>query len=127
MMAMRSSLLFALPSLLVAAGALALPEAPPPHSLSPDLNGLNVSTMVKKDRVKIMLYVVNHETIPVLCDAQYSSGPEKQDTPEITLAPGKADVFKFGYGRSGDAIVLNLICIDPNKEHPAENPTDDTP
>lgn len=119
--------LLALPCLLVATASFALPEVAPPHSLLPDLNGLNISTMVKKDRVKITLYVVNHEAFPVVCDAQYISGPEKQDVGEITLPAGKADAFKFGYGRHGDDVLLSLICIDPNKKSSTENPIDDTP
>jgi hypothetical protein len=109
-------LLFLLIGILASSKSLALIDAPPPHSLSPNLNGLNISTMVKKDRVKIMLYVVNHESFPVVCDAQYRSGPEKQDVPQITLPSGKADVFKFGYGRNGDKVLLDLICIDPGQK-----------
>jgi len=118
-------LYFSILWLLVAVESFAMPEAPPPHSLSPTLNGLNISSMVKKDRVKIMLYVVNHEAFPVVCDAQYSSGPEKQDAADITFPPGKADVFRFNYGRNGDKVLLELICVNPAKNTSTENPIDD--
>lgn len=121
---MYFSRLLAFTCLLASTASLAMPDAPPSHSFSPTLNGLNIATLVKKDRVKITLYVVNHETFPVLCDAQYSSGPEKQDAPEITLPANKADAFKFVYGRRGDSVSLNLICINPDKKPSVENPSD---
>lgn len=114
--AMHRFRILVLSLLLVCAEIFALPEAPPPHSLSPTLNGLNIATMVKKDRAKISLYVINHEKIPVLCDAQYKSGPEKTDAPQITIPAGKADFFKFSYGRHGDDVLLQLVCIDPQKQ-----------
>jgi hypothetical protein len=129
--------------LLASMDILAMPEEPPPHSLSPTLNGLNIATLVKKDRAKLMLYVINHEKFPVLCDAQYKSGPEKSDQPQITIPAGKADFFKFNYGRHGDDILLELVCVDPRKQAdphheapasqetpnaaPGETPADDTP
>lgn len=119
---MRTTLLPALFALLVTPAALALPDIVPPHSLSPALNGLNIATMVKKDRAKIMLFVINHEKFPVLCDAQYRSGPQKKDTAAIVIAADKADAFKFSYGRSGDDVLLQLICIDPAKQ--SDSPTD---
>lgn len=111
--------------LLTTAKCLAMPEPPPPHSLSPVLNGLNIATYIKKDRVKIMLYVINHEAFPVLCDAQFSSGQDKQEATEINIPADKADVFRFTYGRLGDSILLNLICIDPSKNLPPETPSND--
>ena len=97
------------------AAALAIPPPAPPHSLVPTLSGLNISTFVKKDRVKIVLYVINHEKYPVLCDAEYISGPDKQNTAEKILQPDKADEFRFTYGRNGDDIQLFLQCIDPGQ------------
>lgn len=120
----------ALPLLLISTAVLAMPEAPPPHSLSPILNGLNISTMVKKDRAKLTLYVINHEHFPVVCDAQYKSGPEKLDHPQITIPADKADFFKFNYGRHGDNIILQLICVDPQKQadpHSKTSPATETP
>lgn len=92
-----------------------LGSTPPAHSVSPELNGLNVTYLVKKDLIKIKLYVINHETFEVLCDAQYSSGPERQDAPEKIIPPnGKADKFWFNYGRHSDSIVIRLICVNPD-------------
>jgi len=122
----RHRQLFSLLLLLASTQTLAVPAPEPTHSLSPTLNGLNISTMVKKDRVKIMIYVVNHEPFPVLCDAQYRSGQEKLDVPEITFPAGKADVFRFAYGRRGDHVVLRLICIDPGKDALTEESSDES-
>lgn len=121
---MRSCQILALFIMLLAnTTTLAMPDAPPPHSLSPTLNGLDIATFIKKDRVKIALYVINHETFPVMCDTQYHSGPENQDAAEVTIPGGKADSFRFTYGRRGETVLLELICIDPQKK-PA---TDDSP
>lgn len=117
-----STLLF----LLLASGtAHAMPEEPPPHSLSPQLSGLNISTYVKKDPIKIVLYVINHEKFEVLCDAQYRSGPDTQDLPEITIPAGKADAFRFTFGRRSESVLLNLICVDPRKQHTTATPAPD--
>jgi len=125
-MSLRPCHLFTLLFALAAAQALAIPAPAPPHTLSSTLNGLNVATMVKKDRVKITLYVINHEKFPVICDAQYRSGQEKQDVPQITLPANKADTFRFTYGRRGDNVALQLICIDPGKTTLTENPDDES-
>ena len=98
--------------LLVYASVFALPEAPVSHSVSPELNGLNINYLTKTDRIKISLYVVNHEPFPVLCDAQYQSGPDKQEVIEKTIpGQGKADSFKVHYGRRSESIILRLQCI----------------
>lgn len=104
-----------------------MPDVPPPHSISPALNGLNVSTFVKKDRMRIVLYVFNHESFPVVCDAQYVSGPEEKDSREKTISAGKAEDFKFNYGRRGDEVVLRLICIDPQNNASVKKTPDEKP
>lgn len=126
MLHLRSlALLWCLPLIvLLPSQAQAILDAAPPHSLSPILNGLNLNTMVKKDRIKIALYVINFEAFPVVCDAEYRSGPDIQNAGEITVAPNKIGEFRFNYGRSGDNVLLELMCIDPAK--PASTPPDPT-
>lgn len=106
-------------SLLLPSIALAQPGAvPPTYSVSPVFNGLNVTYYVKADTFKIALYVINHETYPVICDANYSSGPDKQNKAEETINPEKGTVFKFTYGRRSNHVLLRVICVKPGSpEH----------
>lgn len=116
------ALAFVLPSV-----ALAQPDAvPPTYSVSPTFNGMNVTYYVKADTFKISLYVINHETYPIICDANYSSGPDKQNKSEETLDPEKGAVFKFTYGRRSTHVLLRVICVKPGSpEHLHHNGTED--
>jgi hypothetical protein len=106
--------------------ALAIPPAPPPHTLFPELNGLDIAYVVKKDRMKIQIYVINREKFDVICDAQYINGPDKQDTREIIIpGNGKADKFRFNYGRGGESIHLRLLCVNPLTDTKYQTPEED--
>lgn len=113
-----ATLLFFL-SLVLPAAALAQPGAvPPSYSVSPSFNGLNITYFIKQDTFKISLYVINHEKFPVICDAHYTSGSDKQNIREETLESEKGTAFKFTYGRHGNHIQLKLLCVKPGSpEH----------
>ncbi len=101
-------------------------DEPPNYSVNSIQNGLNVSHFVKRDRLKISLYLVNHETFPIVCDAQYTSGPDKQDAKDKTLKADKAVAFKFRYGRNTNTVKLTYICIDPAAESGEDNNDEQT-
>lgn len=101
-------------------------DAMPSYSISPSLNGLNISYFAKQDQVKINLYLVNHERFPVLCDAEYSGGPDKVDTPEQTVATDRAVEFRFPYPKAADNVVIQLICKKPDNTSDADTDTQET-
>lgn len=107
--------------------ALAQPGAvPPSYSISPSFNGLNITYFAKQDTFKIVLYVINHEKFPVICDAHYASGSDKQNVREETLEAEKGTAFKFTYGRHGNHIQLKLLCVKPGSpEHLKHSESED--
>jgi len=90
----------------------------PSYSIDPSLNGLNIAYFVKQDKVKATLYLVNHEKYAVICDAEYTSGPEKKRAHDQTIPTEKAVSFAFDYGRRASEIHLAIVCIKPDGSKP---------
>jgi len=107
----------------IASVALALRDEPPPFSISPSLNGLNVNYFTHQDRAKLALFVVNHEKSAITCDAEYTSGPEKQNKRDEIILPEKAIEFKFIYGRHGTNVFVSLVCVKSEPQPSAANNT----
>ena len=95
---------------------LAFSDVVPGSSVSTKLHHLNVTYHVKKNKLRITLYVINHESFPILCDAQYRSGPDKKNKPEKILKAGEVIPFIFYYDREKTFIHLALICEKPPSE-----------
>jgi len=85
----------------------------PAYSIQPSINGLNIAYFAEQDKVKITLYLVNHERFSVLCDARYQGGPDSKDTREQTALPEKAIAFAFSYPSKTKQVVVELICVKP--------------
>jgi len=121
------SLLALLACVVAAPASHAKVELIPPYSISPDINNLNISYFARQDKVKITLYVINHEKFPVICDTRYESGPDKQHKLEQHIAPDKAVSFSYDYSnkQGGDPhrILLELQCVHREEAAvPAQQP-----
>jgi hypothetical protein len=110
--------------LLVATNGFALGtvDTIPASSISPDLSGLNISYFAKQDKIKITLYVINHEKNAVTCDTQYESGPDIKRGLEQTIQPEKAVAFSYDYSKDPHHVILQLKCILPGSDKPVEAP-----
>ena len=96
---------------------------PSSYSVNPQLNGLNVSYYVKKTDLYITLFAFNHEKFPVLCDAQYHSGPDKTGGSEQLISPEQGADFRFRYGRGNDKGQIDVQCVKPATDNvPAQIP-----
>lgn len=89
----------------------AVMEVLPNYSLMPSLNGLNIAYFTQQDKVKITLYIVNHETFPATCDAEYQGGPDTENTREQIVMPDKAIAFVFTYPKKTDSLYIQFICV----------------
>jgi hypothetical protein len=120
----RGGIVALIACLLIATNTFALGtvDTIPAYSISPDLSGLNISYFAKQDKIKITLYAINHEKIAVTCDTRYESGPDTKHGLEQTIQPEKAVAFSYDYSKDPHSITLQLKCILPGREKPAEAP-----
>lgn len=83
----------------------------PRYQVFTQLGGMTISYYVESTNIETTLYAINHDRVPVICDAKMITNRQEtskgQDTP---VAPEKTATFSFRHGKSITDVRLYLMC-----------------
>ncbi len=83
----------------------------PRYQVFTQLEGMTISYYVESTNIETTLYAINHDRVPVICDAKMITNRQEtskgKDTP---IAPEKTTAFSFRHGKSITDVRLYLMC-----------------